>query len=91
MPKQGQAHFDDMHMITDALSTQKLLASNYNTSAGECSNTGMMNDLIGIATDNHKMQFGLFKSMETRGWYETQPAEQQMVTEAKEKYQNFRG
>jgi Coat F domain. len=86
-----QAQFDDMHMITDALSTQKLLASNYNTSAGECSTCNMMDDLLGIASDNHKMQFDLFKSMETRGWYETQPAQKQMITEAKEKFQNFRG
>ena len=91
MPKQSQANFDDMHMITDALSTHKMLASDYNKSAGECSTQTMMNDLLGIVSDNHKMQYELFKSMESRGWYETQPAEKQMITEAKEKYQNFRG
>ena len=90
MPNQ-QANFDDMHMITDALSTHKMLASNYNTSAGECSNQKMMNDLLGIVSDNHRMQYDLYKSMESRGWYETKPAEQQMITETRDKYQGFNG
>ena len=62
--------YDDKTMMTDMLSTQKFIASNYNNYAGECSTKQAKNKLMKILGEEHDIQFKIFEDMQAKGWYE---------------------
>ncbi|MBQ3587174.1 MAG: spore coat protein [Oscillospiraceae bacterium] len=66
--------YDDKTMMTDMLSTQKFIASNYNNYAGECSTKRAKARLMKILSEEHDIQLQIFENMQSRGWYETAPA-----------------
>ena len=66
--------YDDKTMMTDMLSTQKFIASNYNNYAGECSTKRAKGRLMKILSEEHDIQLKIFENMQSRGWYETSPA-----------------
>ena len=68
--------YDDKTMMTDMLSTQKFIASNYNNYAGEISTKQAKNKLIKILGEEHDIQFKIFENMQAKGWYETTTAPQ---------------
>ncbi len=80
-------NFGDKEMMDDALSTQKFMTDNYNTTANECSNDCLRTQVIDILNDEHQIQFELFQDMQRRGWYQTTPAEQAKITKALQKFQ----
>ncbi len=83
--------FDDREIMNDALISQKFLTDDYNIFAGECSTPAVYNDFMTILAEEHQIQNEVFQEMSKRGWYQTQPAEQQKINEAKTKFtaQNF--
>ncbi len=80
--------FGEKEMLSDALSSQKLATDNYNTFANECSNPAVKNEFMNILNEEHQIQFEVFSELHKRGWYPVQQAEQQKVSQAKQKYQN---
>ena len=74
--------YDDKTMLTDMLSTQKFIASNYNNYAGEISTKRGKNKLLKILNEEHDIQFKIFESMQSKGWYETAAAPQAKVNQA---------
>lgn len=74
--------YDDKTMMTDMLSTQKFIASNYNNYAGECSTKRSMNKMLKILHEEHDIQLKIFEDMRARGWYEVTPAPQDKVNQA---------
>lgn len=80
--------FGEKDMLTDALSSQKFVTENYNASANECSNPSIKNEFVNILNEEHQIQFELFSEMHKRGWYPVQQAEQQKISQTKQKYQN---
>lgn len=74
--------YDDKTMMTDMLSTQKFIASNYNNYAGEISTKRGKNRLLKILGEEHDIQFKIFESMQSKGWYETVNAPQAKVDQA---------
>ena len=74
--------YDDKTMLTDMLSTQKFIASNYNNYAGEISTKQGKNKLLKILNEEHDIQFQIFESMQSKGWYETTNAPQAKVNQA---------
>ncbi|MBP0979672.1 MAG: spore coat protein [Oscillospiraceae bacterium] len=80
--------FGEKEMLTDALSSQKFATENYNTFANECSNPAVKNEFMNILNEEHQIQFEVFSEMQKRGWYAVQQAEQQKVSQAKQKYKN---
>jgi spore coat protein CotF len=74
--------YDDKTMMTDMLSTQKFIASNYNNYAGEISTKQGKNKLLKILNEEHDIQFQIFESMQSKGWYETTNAPQAKVDRA---------
>ena len=76
---------DDKSRMNDSLASQKMVISMYNTTTNECANPQLRNDLLNILKEEHDIQFELFNEMSMRGWYQTTPAEQQKVTQAKQK------
>lgn len=78
--------FDDREIMNDALISQKFLTDDYNIFAGECSTPAVYNDFMTILAEEHQIQNEVFQEMSKRGWYQTQPAEQQKINEAKTKF-----
>ena len=74
--------YDDKTMLTDMLSTQKFIASNYNNYAGEISTKRGKNKLLKILNEEHDIQFKIFESMQSKGWYETTTAPRAKVNQA---------
>jgi len=74
--------YDDKTMMTDMLSTQKFITSNYNNYAGECSTKAAKQKLLKILGEEHNIQLEIFENMQKRGWYETTPAPQDKLEQA---------
>ena len=78
----------DKEYLDDSLASQKLISDNYNTFANECVNPTLRNDFMNILGDEHKIQSEIFTEMQNRGWYQVKPADQQAVSQAKQKFQS---
>lgn len=75
----------EKEMLNDFLISQKQLTSTYNTYAGECVSEQLRNTFLNILDDEHKIQADLFCDMQSNGWYQVEQADQQKVTQARQK------
>ncbi len=73
-------------IIQDSLISQKQIAGAYNTFAGECTSQQLRNAMLNILDDEHAIQAELFNCLQSHGWYQTEPADQQKVMQAKQKF-----
>lgn len=76
----------DKETLGDCLGSQKLATSAYNTFAGECVNTQLRDEFLNILKEEHAIQSDLFNEMQTRGWYQVQPADSNEITKVRQKY-----
>ncbi|HJB26877.1 MAG TPA: spore coat protein [Firmicutes bacterium] len=81
-----QIQFDDKNMMDDALASQKFITETYNTFANECSDPQLKEQFVNLLEDEHRIQHEVFTEMQKRGWYQTEPAEQDKINQAKQKY-----
>ena len=84
----NQNTMGDKEIINDSIASQKLIGSTYNTYANECVNQKLRTDFLNILKEESDIQSDLFNEMQKRGWYQTTPADQNQVNQAKTKYQN---
>lgn len=80
--------YDDKTMMTDMLSTQKFITSNYNNYAGECATKQSKAKLMKILAEEHDIQYKIFESMSAKGWYPTPPAPADKINEAVQTHVN---
>ena len=78
--------FDDKQRITDLLSTEKMLASVYNTFCAEAASAPVRSCLCNLLSDEHRIGEELFAQMSSRSWYQVQAAEQAKINSAKQKF-----
>ncbi len=86
---QNQSVFDDKAMMNDALISQKMLTDDYNTFANECATPSVRNEFLSILSEEHQIQADVFDEMSKRGWYQTPPADQMKIDQAKQKFTNM--
>lgn len=79
-------NFGDKERMTDLLLTEKHLASEYCTFLAEAATPEVIRTLTELLSDTHHAQQALFQDMNGRGWYPVTKAEDQKVTEAKQKF-----
>lgn len=84
-------NFADKEMMQDALISQKFLTDDYNIFTNECATPEVRESFKCILNEEHDIQNEIFNEMQTRGWYQVKPAEQQMIDQAKQKYSNMNG
>jgi spore coat protein CotF len=89
--QQQQGNMGDMEIVNDSIASQKLISSTYDTYANECATPNLRDEFMNILKDEHQIQSELFTEMQKRGWYQVSPADQQKVTQAKQKFQNILG
>jgi len=85
-PNQCAQLMDEKEILQDSLISQKLITSSYNTYAGECTNTQLKTAMLDILDDEHRIQTNIFSSLQSHGWYQTCPAEQQKIQQVKQKF-----
>ncbi len=78
--------FSDQEMTLDVLSTQKSITDGYNTTANEASEPTVKNAMMSILDDEHKIQHEVFLEMQKRGWYQTEQAPENKISQTKEKF-----
>ena len=78
----------DRDLMLAALSSQKFVIGNYSTSANECATPNVREEMLGLLREEHNIQAELFTEIHGRGWYQTTPAEQPKVDQARQKYQS---
>ncbi len=76
----------DKDILADFLSSQKHIASSYNTYAGECEHTNLRDAFLCVLEDEHKIQTEIFQEMSNRGWYQVKAAEQQQIDQLKQQF-----
>ena len=85
-PNQCAQLMTEKEILQDCLSSQKQTAASYNTFAGECVNEQLRSTMLTILNEEHKMQADLFWHMQSNGWYQVEPADQQKVQQARQKF-----
>lgn len=78
--------FDDQQKLTDLLNSQKFLTGVYNTYCCEAATPSIRSTLASVMQEEHRIQEALFDEMSTRGWYQTEKAEQNKLDTEKQKF-----
>lgn len=86
MQGQTQKMMTEKEILQDCLSSQKFTTTNLNTFAGECVCEQLRSAFLNILDDEHRIQADIFNDMSSKGWYPTQPADQQQLQQVKQKY-----
>jgi len=79
----------DMEIMTDLLTSQKTITENYNNYANECASKELKNSFLNILQEEHQIQADVFQVMNQRGWYKTQPADQNQLSTTKQKFESM--
>ena len=85
-PQQCANIMNEKEILQDSLISQKQISGSYNTFAGECVNPQLRNAMLNILDDEHRIQADLFNCLQSHGWYQVTPADQQKITQAKQKF-----
>lgn len=79
-------NFTDKEILADGLSSQKSATEKFNTFANECVHDSLRSTMINILEQEHSISTDVFNMMHQRGMYETPPAEDKKIIEAKQKF-----
>ncbi len=85
-PNQCAQIVDEKQMLQESLIGQKHITSSYNTYAGECVNQQLKTTMLDILDDEHCIQSDLFNTLQSNGWYQVEPAQQQKIVQARQKF-----
>lgn len=82
------SHNPDKSMMMDILNTEKYVVSTYAMSVCECVNQNIRRDFQRIENEEHDIQYTITQELTNRGWYQTQPADQQQIKQVTNSYSN---
>jgi len=78
--------FTDKEKLGDAISSQRQITSDYNTFANESATPEVVSKVMEILNDEHNLQRSMWCEMNSRGWYPTEPAEDNKLNNVKNKF-----
>ena len=84
-PNQCANLYDVKEVLGDCLGSQKQITAAYNTFAGECVDPRLRNAFLNILDEEHCIQADIFKDLNAHGWYLPEQAEQQKITQTRNK------
>lgn len=85
-PEKCTQFMGEKEILQDGLIAQKHITDAYNSYAGECVNEQLRSAFLNILDDEHRIQADMFCTLQSNGWYQVTPAEQQKVTAARQKF-----
>lgn len=80
---------NDQERITDLILLEKKMSSNYNEFASECVNPQLRSQFLQLLNQDHVIQEQLFQAAQSRGWYQTQPADGVQINQAYQKFSSL--
>lgn len=83
---QNIVNMTEQDILQDSLSSQKLITDTYNIWAGECVNVNLRDEFLCILKEEHEIQAELFNEMQSHGWYQTKPVQQQELDSLRQKF-----
>lgn len=86
MNEQCSQYMGDKEILQDGLISQKLISGSYNTFAGECVSEQLRTAFLNILDEEHRIQADMFSAMQSRGWYQVEPAPEQKIQAARQKF-----
>lgn len=89
MPISGPG-LTEQELMSDLLASEKQVISSYNTGITETTCPNLRQHLTKCLTGTQEIQFQIFNSMQQRGWYQTKPASNQDVQNARTKYNQMK-
>lgn len=78
----------DQERITDFLSSEKKMSSNYDIFASECVNISLRDQFLKLFNQSHQTQTELFQTAQSKGWYQMEQAPESKISQAYQKYTN---
>lgn len=79
---------NDQERITDLILTEKKMTANYDTFASECVNIQLRDEYLKIFNQGHQTQTDLYKTAQSKGWYQVEQAPESKVSTAYTKFSN---
>ncbi|MEL4106663.1 spore coat protein [Oscillospiraceae bacterium CM] len=83
---QATSLLNEQQILQDSLISEKHMTDSYNLYAGECINQQLRSTMLNILNDVHQIQSDIFSTMQSHGWYQVEPAEQQKIQKARQKF-----
>lgn len=80
---------NDQERITDLILLEKKMSSNYNEFASECVNPQLRSQFLDLLNQDHSIQEKLFQAAQSRGWYQTQPADGAQINQTYQKFSSM--
>jgi spore coat protein CotF len=90
LPQVKGPELNDRDRLNDILSTEKYLTTAYNIAVNEASTQQLYQVQMQMLTELHQCQRDLFNLMSQKGWYKTDPAPAQQVTQTAQQFANYR-
>lgn len=81
-----QGNYTEKEILGDALASEKSATENYNRLANECAHQGLREAILDCLGKEHDIQIDVFNRMHEMGYYPTPAAEQDKVTQLKQRY-----
>ncbi|MCT4542904.1 MAG: spore coat protein [Vallitalea sp.] len=78
----------DEDLLNDCLVSEKLLCSTLSTAVTEAATPKVRQEFQSALTNSFCTQNDLFQEMSSKGWYKTEAAQQNKITEAQSKFSN---
>lgn len=78
--------YTDKEILNDGLCAQKASTGKLNLAATECVHPELRDKILNVLSQEHSIQYDVFNMMHQRGWYETPPADDKKVADAKQKF-----
>ncbi len=79
----------EQEIMNDALSSEKQMISAYGTFLAESTCENLRTELAKIINDKQQIQYQIFDTMKTKGWYNVKNANLNDVQTATQKYQTM--
>ena len=77
---------NDQERMTDLLLTEKKMSTNYNLFASECIHPTLKDTFLDALKQGQTIQSDLFSAAQSRGWYQTMPADGNQINQAYQKF-----
>ncbi|NLN48248.1 MAG: spore coat protein [Clostridiales bacterium] len=87
---QTSATLTEQDTMNDLLAMEKQIISSYTVGITEASCPDLRQTLTNSLIGSQQMQFEVFDTMRKQGWYQTKDAQEQDVTNAKNKYNGIK-
>ena len=85
----NKCNMTDRETMTDLLNCQKHLTAVYNSYCCETATPELRGAMLSLLRDEHEIQGSLFATMQTKGWYPTEKAEDQKLQKARGQFSQY--